>query len=161
MANFILPPDYYKFDDDGNEILGVCERRRTVKEFALKKVAEAFRNYKKFLYATYVTKKKTTVFEGAHEKLRAQWAEFVAYKELERAKEMSLKNKANSQKKTYPHLLGSGGYNTAMPKWEAMEADQRTKGITLGTEGWPERAKYWYGHGGSLDPTTGECVHMK
>jgi hypothetical protein len=71
MANFILPPDYYKFDDDGNEILGGCERRRTVKEFALKKVAKAFWNYKKFLYTTYVAKKKTTVFEGAHEKLRA------------------------------------------------------------------------------------------
>jgi hypothetical protein len=96
MENFILPPDYYKFDDDGNEILGGRETRRIVNEFALKKMAEAFRNYKKFLYATYVAKKKTPVFEGAYEKLRAQWPEFVAYKESERAKEMSLKNKANA-----------------------------------------------------------------
>jgi hypothetical protein len=91
MANFILPPDYYKFDDDGNEILGERERRKKVKEFALKKMDEASRNYKKFLYATYVTKKRTPVFEGALEKLRAQWPEFVAYKESERAKEMSKK----------------------------------------------------------------------
>jgi hypothetical protein len=39
MENFILPPDYYKFDDDGNEILGGRERRSTVNEFALKKMA--------------------------------------------------------------------------------------------------------------------------
>jgi hypothetical protein len=42
MANFILPSNYYKFGDDGNEIPGGHERRRTVKEFALKKMAEAF-----------------------------------------------------------------------------------------------------------------------
>jgi hypothetical protein len=90
-CKFHSPPDYHKFDDDGNKILGGCERRRTVKEFALKKMAEASRNYYKFIYETYVAKKKTPVFEGAYEKLRAQWPEFVAYKESERAKEMSLK----------------------------------------------------------------------
>jgi hypothetical protein len=43
-----------------------------------------------------------------------------------------------------------------------MENELRNKGITLGTEGWSERAKHWwYGHGGSLDSTTGECVHRK
>jgi hypothetical protein len=72
MANFILPPAYHKFDDDGNEILGGRERRRRFKEFSLKKMAKAFQNYKKFLYATYVVKNKTPVFEGAYEKLRAQ-----------------------------------------------------------------------------------------
>jgi hypothetical protein len=30
MANFILPPEYSKMDDDGNEILGGHERRRRV-----------------------------------------------------------------------------------------------------------------------------------
>jgi hypothetical protein len=43
-----------------------------------------------------------------------------------------------------------------------MENELRNKGITLGTKGWLERAKHWwYGHGGSLDPATGECVHRK
>jgi hypothetical protein len=60
------------------------------------KMAKAFWNYKKMLYATYVAKKKTLVFEGAYEKLREQWPEFVAYKDSERANEMSLKNKANA-----------------------------------------------------------------
>jgi hypothetical protein len=63
MANFILPQEYHKFDDDGNEIPCGRERRRTVKEFALKKMVEAFRNYKKFLYVTYVAKKMTPVFK--------------------------------------------------------------------------------------------------
>jgi hypothetical protein len=43
-----------------------------------------------------------------------------------------------------------------------MDADHRTKRITLGTERWPARAKHWwYGHGGLLDPVTGECTHRK
>jgi hypothetical protein len=75
---------------------------------------------------------------------------------------MSEKNKANADKKAHHHILGPGGYKSVMPKWKAMENELRNKGITLGTEGWPERAKHWwYGYGGSLDPTTGECVHRK
>jgi hypothetical protein len=86
----------------------------------------------------------------------------VAFKDLKRAKEMSLKNKANAEKKAYHHVLGLGRYRTAVPKWEAMEGELRTKGITLGTEGWPKRAKHWwYRHGGLIDPTIGECVHRK
>jgi hypothetical protein len=65
MENFILPPEYSKKDDDGNEILGGCERRRKVKHYALKKMAEAFRGFKKILYAKFIAKKKTLVFEGA------------------------------------------------------------------------------------------------
>jgi hypothetical protein len=121
-----------------------------------------FWGYKKMLYKKYVAKQKTLVFEGAYEKLREQWPKFVAFKEYERAKEMSVKNKANAEKKTYHHVLGLDGYRSAVPKWEAMENELRNKGITLGTEGWPKRAKHWwYRHGGSLDPTTGECVHKK
>jgi hypothetical protein len=114
------------------------------------------------LYTKYIAKEKTPVFEGAYEKLRQQWPEFVAFKASERAKEMSVKNKANAEKKAHHHILGPGGYKSAVPKWEAMENELRNKGIILGTEGWPERAKHWwYGHGGSLDPATGECVYRK
>jgi hypothetical protein len=108
----------------------------------------------------YIAKEKTLVFEGVYEKLRQQWPEFVAFKASERAKEMSEKNKANAEKKEHHHILGPGGYKSAVPKWEAIENELRNKGITLGTEGWLERAKHWwYRHGGSLDPATGECVH--
>jgi hypothetical protein len=91
MANFILPPEYSKMDDDGHEVPGGRERRRKVKQYALKKMGEAFRSFKKMLYAKYIAKQKTLVFEGAYEKLRLQWPEFVAFKASERAKEMSEK----------------------------------------------------------------------
>jgi hypothetical protein len=114
------------------------------------------------LYMKYVTKQKTPVFEGAYEKSREQWPEFVAFKDSERAKEMSVKNKANAEKKKHHHVLGLGSYKSAVPKWEAMENELRNKRITLGIDGWPKRAKHWwYRHGGSLDPATGECVHWK
>jgi hypothetical protein len=47
MENFILPLKYSKKDDDGNEIPDGCERRRRVKHYALKKMAEAFWGFRK------------------------------------------------------------------------------------------------------------------
>jgi hypothetical protein len=70
MVNFILPPEYSKMDDDGHKIPGGRERRRKVKEYVLKKMGEAFWGFKKMLYAKYIAKEKTPVFEGAYEKLR-------------------------------------------------------------------------------------------
>jgi hypothetical protein len=104
-------------------------------------MVEAFRGFKKMLYAKYIVKQKTAVFEGAYVRLREQWPEFVAFKASERAKEMSVKNKANTDKKEHHHVLGPGGYKSAVPKWEAMENELRNKGITLGTEGWPEKGQ--------------------
>jgi hypothetical protein len=51
----------------------------------------------------------------------------VAFKDSERAKEMSVKNKANAEKKAHRHILGPGGYKSAVPKWEAMENELRNK----------------------------------
>jgi hypothetical protein len=82
MANFILPLEYSKKDDDGNEILGGRERKRRVKQYALKNMAKAFGRFKKMLYAKYIMKEKTPVFEGAYEKLRSQWPEFVEFKKF-------------------------------------------------------------------------------
>ena len=98
MAHFRLPPEYEEFGADGNSILGGLEKRMIVKEWALSKMAELFRNHKKTLYRKYVTKKITPDFTGAFEKLREQWSEFVAYKESSVAKERSIKNKENAQK---------------------------------------------------------------
>jgi hypothetical protein len=58
MVDFILPSEYSKLDDVGNKIPGGHERRRIVKEFTLKKMTEAFRNYKKMLYVKFFMKKK-------------------------------------------------------------------------------------------------------
>jgi hypothetical protein len=141
MEHFVLPLEYNKHDEDGNVIPGGRERRRLVKEFALKKMGEAFRTFKKNLVWDYVSKKKTPEFKGQYEKLRAVWPEFVAQKESEHAKAISKINKENAQKKEYHHIMGPGKYRTSLPKWEKMENSPRDRGIPLGTEGWDPRAK--------------------
>ena len=162
MEHFVLPPEYTKRDESGNEIPGGRQRRRVVKEFALQKMGEAFRNFKKNLIRDYVKKKKTPDFNGQYEKLKDDWAEFLSQKSSEHFKEISRKNKDNAAKKAYHHIMGPGGYRLWEPKWEKMENDLRARGIPLGTEGWDPRAKsWWYGHGGSLHPETGMCVHRK
>ena len=53
--------------------------------------------------------------------------------------------------------MGTGGYKCAVSKWEQSEAALIAKGVTPATAHWLERSKHWfYGHGGSLDPLTGE-----
>ena len=55
--------------------------------------------------------------------------------------------------------MGSGGYRSAIPRWERIEADLLAKGIPPFSIDWPERSKYWFFmHGGKLDPETGEAV---
>ena len=162
MENFNLPPDYQEEDEDGNPDPEGKARMETVKKFALKKIGEAFRNFKKNLWAAYVKneKKAPPEFKGEYVKLKHQWAEFVAYKESEEAKKKSEKSKKNASKKKHHHYIGPSGYKGSVHKWEAMEADLTTKGIPLGTAGWPERAKHWwYGHGGKLHPEIGKCMH--
>ena len=58
IAHFILPPQYEEFEADGTTpIPGGLERREKVKERALSKMAELFRNHKKTLWAKYVANK--------------------------------------------------------------------------------------------------------
>jgi hypothetical protein len=70
MEHFILPLEFNKHDEEGNVVPGGRERRRLVKEFALTKMAEAFRNYKKILARDFVSQKKTPDFKGQYEKLK-------------------------------------------------------------------------------------------
>ena len=56
--------------------------------------------------------------------------------------------------------MGSGGYATAIPKWEKMEANILAKGITPESLNWPKRVVNWFfAHGGRLDLETGKLVH--
>jgi hypothetical protein len=90
-------------------LLGGRDRRRLVKEFALKKMVEAFRNFKKNLTHDYVSQKKTPDFNGQYEKLNDVWPEFVKQKKLEHFKCILKKNKENAAKKEYFHIMGPGG----------------------------------------------------
>ena len=86
---------------------------------------------------------------------RPYWDEFVQYKTSEEGASRVIKNQRNTQKKTYHHNLGSGGYPTAIKKWNKMEADLLAKGITPESLEWGERAKNWFfAHGGTLDQET-------
>ncbi|KAK1643931.1 hypothetical protein QYE76_061736 [Lolium multiflorum] len=121
MEHFVLPPEYNKKDEFGNEVEGGRQRRRLVKEFALQKMATAFRTYKKNLAAQYVEKGKTPDFTGQYEMLKNDWPKFVRQKQSEHFKAISEKNKANAAKKTYNHIIGPGGYRLSEPKWQKME----------------------------------------
>jgi hypothetical protein len=141
LSHFNLPPDLTE------------SKLSKVKEWALKKMATQFQTFKKRLYNEYIKKKRTPTFTGPLEKLKDHWDAFVEYKESSEAVKRSAINKANAEKKIYHHVLGTGGYKSAVPKWEQTEAALIAKGITPDTADWPLRSKQWfYGHGGSLDP---------
>ena len=160
MEHFVLPPEYNKFDEEGNKIEENKERRRLVKQFALHKMADAFRKFKQNLAHDFVKQNKTPDFKGQYEKLKHDWPEFVKQKKSEQFIQISKKNKENAAKKEYNHVMGPGGYRIWVPRLEKMENELRARGIRPGTEGWDPRAKsWWYGHGGTLNPETGECVY--
>ena len=163
MEHFVLPPEYNEKDEEGNVIPGGLARRNKVKEWAIKKMGEAFKGYKKRLNEQFVSKNKTPEWRGQYEKLQDLWPEFEAQKKSEFARAISAKNKLNASKKIHHHIMGSAGYRKSIPKWELMEMELMKRNITPGTAGWDPRAKYWwYGHGGKLCPETGGvCTRTK
>ena len=143
MAHFTLP------------VLDSPERTEAmtdkVKHWALKKMAEQFNKWKNRLYRDWVDKKKVPDFTGTLERQRPHWPAFLQYKDTELAKKRSAKNKLNAAKKIYHHQLGGGGYVTAEPKWDRIEATMREKGIIPVTDLWPRRVRNWIlAHGGSM-----------
>ena len=68
MANFSLSSDYQEEDEEGNPDPEGEARMKKVKQFALSKMAEAFRNWKKNLWAQYVKndKKAPPEFKGEY-----------------------------------------------------------------------------------------------
>jgi hypothetical protein len=149
-VNFLLPvPDV---DDPDEMEKAQDELESRLKKFALIKMAEAFKNYKKDLDKKFIKKGKTPDFSGGYAKLRHHWADFVAYKTSSKAVERSNINKENARKKIYHHKMGSKGYAGCMPQWDALEEKFRAAGITPEPANWNVRARNWfYGHGGTLD----------
>jgi hypothetical protein len=150
MVNFLLPvPDV---DDPDEMEKAQDELESRIMKFALIKMAEAFKNYKKDLDRKFIKKGKTPDFTRGYAKLRHHWDDFVAYKTSSKAVERSNINKENARKKIYHHHMGSKGYAGCMPQWDALEEKFRAAGITPEPAKWNERARNWfYGHGGTLD----------
>jgi hypothetical protein len=151
MAHFSLP----ELDDEEQS----KQMLKMVKHWALKKMAELFRGYKKRLWNDYEKKKKVPIFTGPLELQKDAWPEFVKYKKSQEAIERSAKNKLNAEKKVYHHTMGPGGYTTAVPKWDKAEEELRAKGITPATDDVPKRGRNWLlGHGAKLNEETGELT---
>ena len=102
---------------------------------------------KKTLYKKFILKNATPDFNAkAFVKLESHWDDFIQYKTSQESEE---------------RVMGSGGYRSAIPKWQNLEAEITAKGIIPETieKNWPQRAKNWfYAHGGSLDPDTGKLI---
>ena len=138
-----------------------AKQRALVKKWALKKMGELFRAYKNRLWKNYKKDKKPPLFENYLAKQEHNWEEFVRYKESEEAVNLSTKNKKNASEKKYHHHTGRGGYEVAMPKWDAQEAEMELNGITPEPtrEGWDIRARNWFlAHGCEYDMKTGNIV---
>ena len=147
-SNFTLPPE----DDPEKPV-----KKQLIKSFALKRMAELFRRWKKELNK-FVENNETPEFKGRYEKIRDHWPTFVAHKTSEKSKKMSATNKKNAAKKKLHHRTGSGGYLKARPKWATAENDLLDKGIEPETMNWPDRWRTWFfGAGGTLDPVSGTC----
>ena len=71
MAHFNLVPA----EEDADK---KTEMEEAVKKFALKKMAELFKNHKKRL-CSLIKKKKTPDFNAGYEKVKDHWGEFVNY----------------------------------------------------------------------------------
>src|SRR5664279_2347992 len=133
-----------------------------VKKWALKKMATQFQTFKKRLYKNYLKEKKAPEFTGPLEKHRDHWDAFVEYKKSEEAKQRLEKNKENAAKKLYHHVLGTGVYKSAVPKWDQTEDALIAKGITPATHDWPVRSRNWLlSHGASYDTQTGDIIGKK
>ena len=96
MAHFTLPDHL------------TDEEREKVKKSALKKMAIAFNNHKKRIWAKYQADgKKTPTFKGTLEKAKDHCDAFVQFKESEETKEWSRINKINAAKKKVAPYSGA------------------------------------------------------
>ena len=109
MEHFILPPEYNKFDEEGNKIEENKERRRLVKQFALHKMADAFRKFKQNLAHDFVKQNKTPDFKGQYEKLKHDWPEFVKQKKSEQFIQISKKIRKMRLRRSTIMLWGQEG----------------------------------------------------
>src|ERR1041384_7316066 len=101
-----------------------------VKGAALKKMGRLFRAWKVKLWTKYVAdKKKTPIVTGALAKVEAHWDQFVKNNESDEAQRRSKINKINAEKHKIFHTMGTGGYMSASPKWDALEKEMMDRGV--------------------------------
>ena len=63
--------------------------------------------------------------------LATKWKTFVEQKTSEEFLSKSQGNSDRAKKNIYHHLLGTGGYQRAIPKWRAEEAARKAAGLPV------------------------------
>ena len=119
------------------------EKELLVRRHAITIMCNAWKNFKTFLNRDYVKKDLTPDFDKEYPKLRPFWEEFVEYKKLEIAQTIAQRNKANSDKNVYPHVLGTGGYVKKIPEWDKQEVELTASGVVPTTSELSTRSKHW------------------
>ena len=109
LQHVVLPPEYHKLDEEGNKIAENKKRRKLLKQFALGKMASAFRKFKQNLARDYVNQNKTPDFKGQYEKLKHDWPEFVKQKKSEQFLELSKKIRKMRLRRSTIILWGQEG----------------------------------------------------
>ena len=106
-------------------------------------MATQFNKFKNKLYSEYLAdgEKEPEEWTGPMVKQRQHWPQFLAMKQSTVFKKWSEMNKANAAKKKYHHMMGTGGYRTFAPLWQAIEDDMRSRGVTPETEKWETRSR--------------------
>ena len=135
-----------------------------VKEWALKKMATQFNKFKNKLYQEYVAngEKEPEEWTGPLLKQRQHWPQFLAMKKSTVFKKRSETNKKNASKKKIHHTMGTGGYRSCAPKWQAIEDEMRSQGVVPETDEWETRWRnYVLGHGAGYNMETGELIQKK
>jgi hypothetical protein len=83
-------------------------------------MGSCFKTFKGHLHKKFILKDREQNFdEGEFTKQRPFWQEFKEYRLSEEFKQLSRKNKENSQKSDNHHHVGSHGYAKLMPVIEA------------------------------------------
>jgi hypothetical protein len=97
------------------------ELKKRVRDWSMKKMATQFQCWKKNLYNKFIKRNLTPDFSTqANVKLRPFWGEFVQFKTSEEGEKWVRRNQENARHKKYHHRLGSGGYPSAILKWERL-----------------------------------------
>ena len=96
-----------------------------VKKFALSKMAQQFNKFKNNLYREYLADGEPKEWTGPMLKQREYLPQFLEMKKSDVFKKRSATNKLNAAKKTKHHTMGTGGYMSSTPQWNAMEEEMR------------------------------------
>ena len=82
------------------------------------------------MYIKFILKNETPDFNAmTFVKLESHWDDFVQYKTSQESDERVMRNQRNAQQKQYHHRIGSGGYRSAISKWQNLEAEITAKEI--------------------------------